>query len=544
MQACFEDPDNPDAVFDCISDCLKPTAGLDEKQLEDLRDVIIDHASELVTADPTKAASTLEQYARDLHGTMLHALDDDEAAQLQYLKTVLEPSYEDGDDRKLSQPPSDRRFIEQYVRLLCDHDPHHVSNYIEQLKSGDLRLEEVMPALESSGVVDAAVVLMAREGKVRDGIDRLTRHLGALEAALLGLLEGAQESPDAGNASETAYDLVGSVQKYARVGVWICRGQTRTVQQSKSRLKQTQKSAGIKDELSADENLWLDLIDAVVAVTKNVSEVLEDETNGHELVEAQEAAPKFDSSKLVTQLRTVVQETFTALLSTTSAPRTKDIRRTDASFLRIFQAFLNRASSSSSSLSNLRSVLGAIFSAYSYEESLLALANRLLDKDLFVHVTEANTLRRRGWRPLGQVCEGCAKRVWGPGAGAHIWDAWQRKNEERSTVRPSTADDVSEANNRGEMGNVSKGKGTAPNARPDPPPQGAVSQSAEVAKMKDVEGSEREDLGPLVIFSCRHMYHRLCLLQMQGTEGEMEREDGPEGLSKGPGFACPLCAGT
>lgn len=547
LRTCFEDLDKLDAVFDCISDCLKPTAGLDEKQRDDVRDVIIDNASKLVSIYPTKAASTLERYAKDLHGNMLHALDDDEAAQLQYLRTILEPSYEDGGDRKLSQPSPDRRFVEQYVRLLCDHDPHHVSDYIEQLKSGDLRLEEVLPALENSGVVDAAVVLMAREGKVGDGIDRLTRHLGSLEAALLGLLEGAQESPDAGNTTETAHDLVGSVQKYARVGVWICRGQAKSRQQPKSRLKETKKSAGIKDELSADENLWLDLIDAVVAVTKSVSEVLEDKakkTNGHESVGAREATPKFDPSKLVTQLRTVVQETFTALLSTTSTSRTNDIRRTDASFLRIFQAFLSRASSSSSSLSNLRSVLSAIFSAYSYEESLLALANRLLDKDLFVHVSEANTLRRRGWRPLGQVCEGCGKRVWGPGAGAHIWDAWQRRNEERSMVLPGTADDVSEARNRGEMRNLNKGKGTASDPGPDNLPEGGVTKSAEGAGTEDVEGSGREDLGPLVIFSCRHMYHRMCLLKMQGAEEEMEKEGGPRGHSQGPELACPLCAGT
>ena len=549
LKTCFEDLENPNAVFDCIKECLNPTARLDEKQFEGVREVIIEHASELVTSDPSKAASTIEQYARDLHGIMLQALDDDQVAQLRYLRTVLEPSSDDVDVQTPSRPPSDRRFIEQYVRLLCDYEPHHVSDYIEQLKSGDLRLEEVMPALENSGVVDAAVVLMAREGKVRDGIDRLTRHLGSLEAALLGLLDGAQESPDVQNTAESTHDLIGSVQKYARVGVWICRGQTKSVQQSRSRLKQANKPAGTKADLSADEELWLDLIDAVVSVAKNVSEVLEhkaDETDGHDLVGTREAERRFDSSKLVTQLRTVVQETFTALLSTTSAPRTSDIRRTDASFLRIFQAFLSRASSSSSSLSNLRSVLSAIFSAYSYEESLLALANRLLDKDLFVHVTEVNALRRRGWRPLGQVCEGCGKRVWGPGAGAHIWEAWQRKEQERSTTQPDPANDMSTSNSRSEMTRTDKGKGTAlTNPPSDPVASAEGSKAMGGVKGEDIDGSDREEVGSVVIFACRHLFHRLCLLKMQGAsgvEGAEERKDGARGLSEGHDFVCPLCA--
>lgn len=548
LKTCFEDVDNPDDVFECIKDCLKPTSGLEEKQLEEVRAVIVDHASDLVSSDLIKAASTIERYARDLHGTMLYALGEDEMGQLEYLRTVLEPSNEGDSDRKPFPHSPERQFVEQYVRLLCDHDPHHVSDYIEHLSSGDLRLDEVLPALENSGVVDAAVVLMTREGKVRDGLDRLTRHLASLEAALLGLLDGAQESPDASNTAETAQDLVGSVQKYARVGIWICRGQTKSTHQTKAQPRPMMKSSGHKDELSIDETLWLDLIDAIVAVTKNVSEALEDrqqETNGNRMTGAQEGLLRLDSSTMVTQLRTVVQEAFTALLSATSTPRTNDIRRTDASFLRIFQAFLSRASSSSSSLSNLRSVLSAIFSAYSYEESLLALANRLLDKDLFVHVTEVNALRRRGWRPLGQVCEGCGRRAWGPGAGWHVWEAWQRKEDERAEPQHRAAG-VSESTDEPEITSTGKGKGTASKTRSDPsaPARGSRVEEVENADVEGSETSRKEDGGPLVIFACRHLFHRLCLVKMQGPEEVAEREAGPRGPGQGSQeLACPLCTG-
>ena len=558
LQTCFEDYENRDAVFECIGDCLSPSTKPDEKQIHDVRGVIIEHAHDLVTTDITKAASTIVEYVPDLHGIMLEALQEDEAGQFQYLQTVLEPSKQSSEESKKPLPDAKNRgFIEQYVRLLCNYDRHHVSEYVEHLSTGDLRLEEVLPTLEQSGAIDAAVVLMAREGKVREAIHRLTEHLHTLEAALLGLLNGVSDSPDLGSTVETANDLISSVQKFARVGVWLCRGQTKSAQQSKGRVQLAKRAKSVDNALSADETLWLDLVDAVVDVTKTVSEALEPSTQDtdaskEEQLRLNPSSTLFDPSKLITDMRTVVQETFTALLATTSAPHTIDADRTDVSFLQIFRAFLSRASLSSPSLSNLRAVLGAIFSAYSYEESLLAIANRLLDKDLFVHVTEADQLRRRGWRPLGQVCEGCARRVWGPGAGAHVWNAWQRKNEADESFRHRKEPGVVAQQQERRMVGNGKGKAVMGGRHDESKPTAAQNAISELSstfnngkaiaiKQASLDGSEataKEDLGALVIFSCRHLYHRTCLHKMHTTvNGEWEPDPGG-GVGQ---LLCPLC---
>ena len=521
LQICFEDYDNRDAVFDCIGDCLRSGAGLNERQVHEVRGVIAEHAHDLVAADVTKAASTIEQYAPDLHETLLATLFGDDASQYRYLRTFLDPEASQSDSVSVTGPQ--RQHIEQYVRLLCEYDPSHVSQYIEQLRAGDLRLEEVLPALEDGGAVDAAVVLMAREGKVRQGIDRLTQHLQTLEFALHGLLEGLNDSPDFDNTIEASKDMVVSIQKYARVGIWLCRSQTKSSQQRETPIAWSKSIKSINDDLRGDEELWLDLIDSVVAVAKNITEVLEYrerllQTNGVEM--EQNEVHSHDTSKMMTDLRTIVQETFTALLSATTPPRTTDSRRTDLAFLRILRAFLSRASLSSPSLSNLRAVLASIFSAYSYEESLLSLSNRLLDKDLFVHVSEADTLRRRGWRPLGQVCEGCSRRVWGPGAGSHIWEAWQRQTEEREKRSANKFPPRSSSR----ASSTDKGK--------------AVSRKASTITMSDQSESSQQDeteteTGAVVIFSCRHMFHRSCLERM--------REVGNEGQGRASAIlTCPL----
>lgn len=548
LQTCFDDYQNPDAVFDCIVDCLTPRLGLSEIQAKDVKAVIVERAHDLVTTDVTKAASTIEEYAPELHGVLLDALDHDEASQFQYLQTVLESSDEESvEERRVLQRTSNRNFVERYVRLLCDYNPRHVSEYVEKLKTGDLRLEEVLPALEKSGVIDAAVVLLARDGKVQEAIHRLTQHLSTMEAALLGLLEGASISPDAANTQETACDLVESIQKYTRIGIWLCQRQTKSAQRIKSELKQVKrsKSTKISEDLSLDENLWLDLIDAVVGVTNKIHEIMEDERmNSIEgdvgsTVTSNKTASSLENSRLVKELRKTVQETFTALLTTTtSALRTEDVRRQDLSFLRILRAFLSRASLSSPSLSNLRAVLATIFSAYAYEESLLALANRLLDKDLFVHVTEADKLRRRGWRPLGQVCEGCRRRVWGPGAGSYIWDAWQRRNEERLEMARQRQAVRAAENQATAAASQGKGKGSVTSSSQEAG-LGSRKRPAMEARVDVANEMAQENLGPLVVFSCRHVFHRKCLQEMQGPPGA-ERGSQAADLE----YACPLCTNT
>ncbi len=554
LQTCIDDYSNPDAIFDCIGDCLRPGSGLTETQIDDVRAVLIDHASDIVSEDIIKAARTVQSYTPDLHEAFLTALGTDDYGQFQYLRAVLEPSSQATNERQLGRSPSIAKFVERYVRLLCRHDPQHVTEFIEHLKAGDLRLEEVLPALENSGVVDGAVVLMAREGRVREAMNRLTTHLRTLQAALLGLLEGAASSPDFENTLEAAHDLVASIQKYSRVGVWLCLGQTQPALPSERKLKESRRSKSRGAELSVEESMWLELIDGVVGVTKTVTEVLEemtrDQAGQNDAISPELSSSSQGTFRLVTDLRLAVQETFTSLLATTSAPRTKRSRPVQVSFLRILQAFLSRASSSSPSLSNLRGVLTTIFSAYAYEESLLSLANHLLDNDLFVHVAELDSLRRRGWRPLGQVCEGCGRKVWGPGAGGHIWDAWKRKHDQQLEGRQQ----MCREHNFSPTGPAKHGKGKS--AMTD-----ALAGSSSIQELglrdernsSDVEAyhenGTRLDSSAVVVFSCRHMFHQACLEAMQGRDESAATAAGAQGGAQGgaahearsPALWCPLC---
>lgn len=494
LRTYFEDEEALAAVFDCIADCLRPRSGLSDKQRKEVKRVIEQNAGKLIQIDEIRTARIINSYAPELHTDMLTSAKDDPEVQFSYLRTIMEPA--EGRERgDMVRPPSVQNtdFVETYVRLMCEFAPEHVSEYVGGLQSGDLRLENVLPAMESSGAMDAAVVLMAREGRIRQAMDRLLAHLGTLETAFAAVLGAAGKGADVEASNKAVVETLESLQKYAQVGVWLCQGQMKSTRSQQPRT-QISKRRPENDELNNDEMLWLDLIDTVVRIAKrsiSLSLAATPASNTDQLL---------DTPKFLSLLRKFVQDTFSALLAATSSSQHS------VSFLHVLRAFLSRASLASPSLQDLRSVLADVFDAYLYESQLLALANRLLDKDLFTHVSSVAELRQRGWRADSQTCEACGKRIWGPGAAGGIYSAWEKARAE-SQRRLERAREDRRLEAEGEVSAVRRGK------------------SVDLGRPDEAAAGDEEGVGGLVLFSCRHVFHRRCL---------------EEGVG-GTGFRCAVC---
>ena len=546
IQTYFDDMNDRESVFDTIGDCLRPSSGLTNKERRDVEVVIVKNATTLANINTVCTAQVLRDYAPHLIEPVLDELEEGSHAQFILLRTLMEPALHDNSGNHQSIELG-QGFDERYVQLMCKYDPTHVADYVELLKSGDLRLDRVLPAMESSGVIDAAVVLMARDGLARKAMDRLVKHMQTLETALTGLISAAAESPDVGNTTETADDLLDAVQKYAKVGIWLCQGQTKATDHSK---KEKKKKPNLKDpeaDLSLDERLWLDLIDIIVVIAKEVSSAAEDLPSDSSL----------DTTKISSSLRTTVQNAFSALLTSTTRPKLPaktnipSIPSTQPhpTFLLILRAFLTRASRSSPSLSDLRLVLQDIFAAYTFEETILDLANQFLDKDLFGIVDTGWRLRQRGWRAKGMSCEKCKRRVWGPGVGGDVWGKWEERVKEEERVKREKREGVLELQRRASEGRVERGKGRAVGL--------AVIEQAESSKAAQAEerhddadtqegasstGQSKEPyLGPLVVFACRHIWHRTCLeqaMEVAVREGRLHAHD--HGNSARDELRCPL----
>ncbi|KAH0322786.1 hypothetical protein KCU74_g8733, partial [Aureobasidium melanogenum] len=514
----FEDPQGKNGIFDDLTYALQESH---DKQITQLKDVLCEHAQELASINTSKTANTLARYTDDILERFVDAIEES-YTRFHFLRTLLEPSLLDNRSKKVTIESVAEalvsRFCEQYVELMCVHDPRHVADYIGLLKSGDLDLDRVLPSMEENGVIDAAVLLMAQDGLARDAIDRLCKHLRTLQNAICSLIEAASEAPDVQSTEEATNDLIEAIDKYTRLGIWLCNGQSAEMNQHRQPRQRTNVAWDIKEnDLELDELLWLNLVDAIVSVSKSVSAVTNDLADD----------TSFDIDRTNNALRGTVQQTFTAPLSATSTTITKSDREDEhyttprrgqhnQSFLYIFRAFLSRASSSyAPTLSDLRAVLLDVFAAYAHESSVLNLASSLLDIDVFADMDSIHTLRNRGWRPRTQICELCKKRTWGTGVSAvendheAVWEEFERLEEQRiaKKVQKSRPQD--------------NGKGKS-----------AVMGGGVVERSKEREEVVKKMT--LVVFACRHTVHRVCLEMEMAGDGSVSEDERS-------GYSCPVC---
>jgi hypothetical protein len=527
VETCFEDPVDREAIFDCIGDCLRPGSDLTQKQTRDVRAVIVRHARQLVGINSERAARTILAVAPDLLEPIFEELEEDSYSRFNFLKPLLETSDLGGSSL---EEDLHKQFDEPYVRLMCAYEPSRVASYIDILKTGDLRLQEVLPAIEKSGAIDAAVTLLVRDGLITDAMDRLRKHMQTLGSALVGLISAVSRSPDVSNTTEGVEDILADVQKYSKVGIWLCQGQTRAASHRASQngvAKPARTAIPSESDLAPDEFLWLELVDTVVSVTQSTS------TAATDLYFPEE----FDDTmvKITSTLRGAVQDCFTALLTSTARPTLPSQEvvapssQPHPSFLIILRAFLTRAASSSPSLSDLRAVLSEIFQAYAFEERILNLANQFLDKDLFQHVDDAWSLRQKGWRPRGNVCELCGKRVWGPGVGGGIWEQWEAQGNLEQQRRLNHSATIAAQIESSE--NIGRGKGKALPPLPDQIQQQVASPTSETSQSSESSQIKGEPARAIVVFSCRHVWHKDCLertVQVNGVPG-----------TSGQGLRCP-----
>lgn len=585
VQTYFEDPDDRMGVFGCIADCLRPRAGLSKRQVQDVHQVIREKSKQLVELDPSQAAKVIEARAPELHRHVLDATVDELELQFIYLKAILEPGVERPEDFK---PSVERDMIEQYVQLMCKFESAHVSDYVGIIQSTNLRLQKLLPTMEETGVIDAAVVLMAREGQVQEAMDRLIKHLNTLESALQGLLTGLEKEGTVTDLQSATEELLLGLQKYTHVGIWLCQGQTKTAKKGTA-MQHKQKSKS-SDELSKDEMLWLSLIDVTVQITRRLSTAIQN-INDQEAVKAEKGKqvngtemPEkgIDTEKLVTLLRSLVQHTFTALLAATSTPSTPQpgdplrVLTTASSaggdnltFLRILRAFLTKAAASSPNLADLRAVLQSIFAAYAYEESILRLSNRLLERSLFVSVKQATQLRQRGWRPRGSTCEACGSRVWGPGAiSPGIIDAWEENTAAEGRRRKDKLAGMGRKAERGKGkedlgregmiehgGSNGNGNGKGKNSVPMTPESFeakaqehdeafssvADQQVSSTQQGPDgVSGQQKQKLQSLVVLACRHIYHQSCLEALQPKDEVTGARRHVDDYGREMEYRCPI----
>ncbi|KAK9452183.1 Golgi CORVET complex core vacuolar protein 8-domain-containing protein [Limtongia smithiae] len=553
-----------DEVFTTINECLAPKSELSDEERTKFRQAISANYRNLVSTDPARASEVVEKYMPELRSSLYEQLADRHDLQFKYLKALFSPELRQMREgvqqlRRNRARWNTQQARETYVNLLCEYDKNKVIPFLRYLQKGDVRISKVLSSLETAGVIDGEIFLLRSEGQYVEAINRLTSHLDYLEKALLLLYpdpisRGRAITRGAPRKwvhvdEKKLEEVERALQHYVILGTRLCteRAKKTPMQQSQQQpIEAHSPSAGpvtSNGRLSDSELVWLDLIDSIVGLTRHVSTALFPDITAFERMSR---SSSYDSpTKTILFLRRLVQDVFSALLAATSSTAAaKGISALGAganvmstSFLRVLEAFLTRTAAASPSVVDLRSVLANIFEAYIYERQLLTLTNRLLNKDLMVHVASVYTLRQEGWRVSSPTCEICSKRVWGTSVlQAGVYDAWDRKLSDNERKRQLRFKVTGALDSQTPILN-DKPSAVAVTVATSPREEGLDLQPVIPVPINTVKA----EIDSLVTFKCKHVYHRKCLekyldLDTRTADGFLLNE-----REVGDGYRCLIC---
>lgn len=109
-----------------------------------------------------------------------------------------------------------------------------------------------------------------------------------------------------------------------------------------------------------------------------------------------------DLEYMLSSTRSLVQETFGALVSITSTRA--------VSFPRLFKRLVNSAPTSMGNhYTEFRIVLGGMLDSYRSDGDMLVMTKHLVDSDLFDVIAAHQRERDRGWSPQRGICNTCRK---------------------------------------------------------------------------------------------------------------------------------------
>ena len=374
---------------------------------EDLRSTVASSLPDLLNASVIKTAQFLDQHAPQLHDRAMESMGSDaDHKRFAYLRCLLGPPSADDEEQSRSGPSAGvpPQLRQTYVALLCRVDPASVIPSLRYLPADFLEWDSALRTCEDEGVFDAVVWGLDWRGNPKAALNKVAafgKRLSAVigEIVARGVLAGSEQQ---------LQQHVESLEAIGRAGVAIC-----VLRSSK------QAQATAAEDLPRVEDLWFQLLHAQICAVQAVSacctpDKLPSSLNADPDTE-REDAPVI---RALTTLRSLVQTTFSSLVSASAAQG----RGRGFSFPRLFTRLVETTTKATSSLSSslgeadgqggtpyteFRAILTGMMEAYRAEGDMLVITKHLLDRDVFETIEMAARARARGWTPQTGTCAGC-----------------------------------------------------------------------------------------------------------------------------------------
>ncbi|RUP52444.1 hypothetical protein BC936DRAFT_138358 [Jimgerdemannia flammicorona] len=237
-------------------------------------------------------------------------------------------------------------------------------------------------------------------------------------------------------------------------------------------------------------------------------------------------------SHLVTSFKSYVQSILTSLLLSTSSPQ--------VSLPRLLLRLIQSQAHGGTTFADFRDIFLGMLNTYKYEGQLLAMTNRLFEKDLFIGVQSVVQKRNRGWRPRKAVCEACTAPFLGmepprlPLFKNHS-EQDQTHNEanlnhehmgENVTTHAEELEDTNFRQTNVPITDAAEASGSRSGIQQDTAgPATEIDKNAAISSSSHPLERQQEQKDDILLFRCGHGYHRKCLeLQTHHEEEQVENE--------------------
>lgn len=154
------------------------------------------------------------------------------------------------------------------------------------------------------------------------------------------------------------------------------------------------------------EDAWFQLLKSQIGCVHRVSLSCTVQAVGTSDSKASDDTKELEQETMTT-LRTLVQDTFTSLMSVSSSKA--------VSFPRLFKRLVDSVTDTRVAKGALyqefQVILTGMLESYRSDEDLLVITKRLMERDVFVSVEEVTRDRMRGWAPSRPICTKCGERL-------------------------------------------------------------------------------------------------------------------------------------
>ncbi|EPQ57241.1 hypothetical protein GLOTRDRAFT_73888 [Gloeophyllum trabeum ATCC 11539] len=351
----------------------------------DLLAVVSDAIPRLLQLSIARTASVIDIYVPDLHADAADAMstEDQEYACFLYLRHLLgRPTGEDHQTKWRGAPSSHvpPSLRQRYIELHCQYDPANVIDSLQYLPAGYVDPADVVRTCEKNQVYDAAVWAASMEGEAASSLSKVQSFETKLASQINSLLttrEGESTS------LEELEKLITALQSIGRAGIAVC----------------TAYAGQNSGEKASLEDVWFQLLRSQIDCVQNVSSCCTAQGND----------VSGTGGRILSSLRSLVQETFTALMAASST--------TDVSFPRLFKRLVDSSTGAKRMkgipYTEFRAILTGMLESYRSDGDMLLITKHLIDRDVFETTEELVRERLKGWSPEKGICRGCRKALSG-----------------------------------------------------------------------------------------------------------------------------------